>query len=195
MKKKNYHIGVFGSSVSDEVVPRVRALGKTLGKHKAIVITGACSGSPYMAAHEAWRNGSKVWGFSPELSLARQRKFTPHDDLRIYTKLIYIPKNFSLRRHERVAKKYRNVMSTASCDAGIIIAGRWGSMNEFTNLFDMGKVIGVLQKTGGIADQLESLSKKIEKPGNAIVIYDSSPARLVTRIYRQLAKRDKRKQS
>lgn len=58
---------------------------------------------------------------------------------------------------------YHNVLTTAACDAGIIIAGRWGSMNEFTNLYDMGKVIGVLTGTGGIADELPQLLKKISK--------------------------------
>ena len=33
-------------------------------------------------------------------------------------------------------------------------------MNEFTNLYDMGKVIGVLTGTGGIADELELLNQK-----------------------------------
>ena len=60
-------------------------------------------------------------------------------------------------------KKYRNVSSTANCDAGIIISGRWGTMNEFTNLYDMGKVIGILTETSGVADEIKNLSKKINK--------------------------------
>ena len=74
-------------------------------------------------------------------------------------------------------------------DAGIIISGRWGTMNEFTNLHDMGKVIGVLTGTGGVADDLSSLSKKIHKPSKAVVIFDSSPEQLVKRILEELKHR------
>ena len=81
-----------------------------------------------------------------------------------------------------VRKKYRNVISTANCDAGIIISGRWGTMNEFTNLHDMGKVIGIFTSTGGIADDIFRLSKKIHKPSKAELIFDDSPKKLIGKI-------------
>ena len=192
MKRTTYKIGVFGSDAGTSALKATktaRALGRALGKEKATVITGACSGLPYIAAYEAHALGSKVWGFSPEVTLSAQRAFTPEDDLRIYAKLVFVPKNYVFVRKERVRKKYRNVTSTATCDAGVVISGRWGSLNEFTNLFDMGKVIGVLTKTGGMADEIPRLAKKVHKPGKAVVVYDSSPARLVRKIVKELQKR------
>lgn len=50
--------------------------------------------------------------------------------------------------------KYRNVVSTIHADAGSIISGGWGSLNEFTNLLYDGKPIGILAGTGGVADEL-----------------------------------------
>ena len=80
-------------------------------------------------------------------------------------------------------------MSTATADAGIIISGRWGTMNEFTNLYDMGKVIGVLTGFGGIADELPSLSKKINKQSKAKVFFSDNPDTLVSEIINELKQR------
>lgn len=186
-----YKIGVFGSSEggvvgNKKIVEKVRLLGEILGQNNVVVITGACSGLPYLVANAAAKLGSKVWGYSPMLDMDGQKKFTPNDDLSIYTKLFFVFQHFIFANEPLACKKYRNVVSTASCDAGIIISGRWGTMNEFTNLFDMGKVIGVLAGTGGIADELPALSKKIAKKSRAKVLFNSSPVKLVTAVINQL---------
>lgn len=189
-----YKIGVFGSSAEDatvnkKIVEKVRLLGKTLSNNNVIIITGACSGLPYIAASSAAKLGSEVWGYSPEIDINEQKKFAPKDDLSIYKKLFFVPHNFIFVSDPLVRKKYRNVVSTANCDGGIIISGRWGTMNEFTNLFDLGKVIGVLTGTGGIADKLEGLQKKIKKPGKAKVLYNNNPEALVKSMIAELEKR------
>ena len=60
-------------------------------------------------------------------------------------------------------------------------------MNEFTNLYDMGKVIGVLTGTGGIAEELVTLNQKITKKSAAKVIFNSSPEQLVQEILNELS--------
>ncbi len=62
-------------------------------------------------------------------------------------------------------------------------------MNEFTNLYDFGKVIGILTGTGGIADELKSLNKKIHKPGRAKVLFSNSVQKLVELVLKELQKR------
>src|SRR6185437_8568184 len=104
----------------------------------------------------------------------------------LYEKLFYIPSDYPFKNNHLVTRKYRNVSSTAICDAGIIISGRWGTLNEFTNLYDMGKLIGVLTSTGGIADELEDLNKKIYKPGKAKIIFNNDPEALVKKIIAEL---------
>jgi hypothetical protein len=104
----------------------------------------------------------------------------------IYTKIFYTPKNFDFNVTTR--RKYRNVISTANCDAGIIISGRWGTMNEFTNLMDMGKVIGILTDTGDMADELKTLCAKCDKKTNSTVIFSSKPEELVKKIIVELKK-------
>jgi len=194
----NYKIGIFASAAGNEtsnkdILQKARILGEELGKRKLTVINGACPGLPYQVSFHAAKNGATVFGYSPELDLLGQKKFCPNDDLSIYQKIIYTPKTFPFSRNNLVSKKYRNVISTANCDGGIIISGRWGTMNEFTNLFDMEKVIGVLTGTGGIADELEKLNKKINKKSNAKIFFSSSPKKLIELITEELNKRKDQK--
>lgn len=186
-----YKIGVFGSAEGDleKILSRTRVLGKKLAEENVIVITGASTGLPYEVAKTAKKYSAEIWGFSQATNLEDQEKLSPGCDSSIYKKLIYIPKNFEFASNNAVCKKYRNVTSTATCDAGIIIAGRWGTLNEFTNLYDMGKIIGVLIGTGGIADELENLNKKISKKSKAKVLFDDSPIELVKKVISELTLR------
>jgi predicted Rossmann-fold nucleotide-binding protein len=187
-----YNIGVFGSGhsskPSQQIATAAKQIGAALGRHakEVTVVTGGCSGLPYMAAHEAAQAGASVWGFSPVQNMEAQKAFTPNDDLSIYTQLDFVPADLPFVHNQRVCMKYRNVLSTAACDAGIIISGQWGSLNEFTNLIDMQKLVGVLTGTGGIADELPALAKKIVKPGQGEIIFSDDPAQLVEAILDRL---------
>ncbi len=183
-----YKIGVFGSAEGDlsKTFDKAHLLGKELARQKVIVITGASTGLPYEAAKTAKKNGAEIWGYSQARNLKDQEKLAPNCDSSIYKKLVYIPRDFPFASNIQACKKYRNVTSTANCDAGIIISGRWGTLNEFTNLYDMGKVIGVLIGTGGIADELTNLCKKISKKSRAKVIFSRSAKVLVEKIINEL---------
>lgn len=187
-----YKIGIFGSSLNSkpesDAKEKGRQIGAALGEHadQVIVVTGGCSGVPYAGAHEAAKHGVEVWGYSPMLSMEEQREFTPDDDINIYTKLLFVDKNLASLDTKRKRMKYRNVLSTADCDAGIIISGQWGSLNEFTNLVDMQKLVGVLTGSGGIADELPALCKKINKEGQGEVIFDADPKALVEKLLAKL---------
>ncbi len=186
-----YKIGIFGSAVveSDEIVERAKRLATALVPTQAILITGSCSGLPYVVAYEAAQQGIEVWGFSPRQTIEQQRQYVPNDDITIYKKIEYITKAFPFADDDQACRKYRNVLSTATCDAGIIIAGRWGTLNEFTNLVDMGKVVGVLTGTGAVADALPGLYKTVNKETSAIVIFNSDPEQLVRDIIHALNER------
>jgi predicted Rossmann-fold nucleotide-binding protein len=187
-----YKIGVFGSGHSSQPIRAVtaaaEAVGEALGKHatQIIVVTGGCSGLPYTAAQKAAALGAAVWGFSPVTDIQAQKEFTPNDDLNIYQKLEFISPDLPFANNQRICMKYRNVLSTSACDAGIIVSGQWGSLNEFTNLVDMQKIVGVLTGTGGISDELPALAKKIVKPGQGEIIFNDDPDRLVEAILDRL---------
>ncbi len=192
-----YKIGIFGSSEGkniEKVLPKARHLGEILGelKKQIIIITGAAKGLPFEVAINASKKDVEIWGYSESTGLNTQQTLYPQLDFSIFSKLHFIPKEYEFISNSQVSKKFRNVSSTANCDAGIIISGRWGSLNEFTNLYDMGKIIGVLTGTGGIADELEELDKKIHKPGKAKIFFNPNPEELVRQIITELDKIYKR---
>jgi len=187
---KKYKIGVYGSSAGDiaKIIPLAAEIGRQLGRYSeaVIVITGACSGLPYAAAKAASDLDTEVWGYSSSLDLDALKVEYPDDDVTIYKKLIYVPPEFTFSGRDLIRKKYRNIISTANCDAGILISGRWGTLNEFTNLIDFGKPVGVLTGTGGVADELPGLTKKVSKAGQGKIIFESDPVRLVDRLLKDL---------
>jgi predicted Rossmann-fold nucleotide-binding protein len=168
------------------VQEKAAELGRELAKLNCILVTGACDGVPLMVARAARLAGADVWGFSPSLNLDRHKSETPDDDPSVYTKLIYTPSNFPFSNDITICRKFRNVISTAHTDAGIVISGRWGTLNEFTCLHEMEKIIGILTGTGGISDELPQLVRQINKPSKAQMLFDDDPSSLVKRIFSSL---------
>jgi len=197
-----YHIGIFGSAtdMTAEQTQRAMELGNVLGQYadQIILITGGCSGLPYAVASTAVKQGVEVWGYSPMCSLELQKIKYPTDDISVYNKLFYVPEQYrefllspeglDVTTDQMLRAKFRNVRSVVNCHAGIILSGRWGTMNEFTNLYDMGKIIGVLTGTGGIANELPALTKKISKSTRAKVLFSHSADKLVKDIFVELKK-------
>ena len=169
-----HKIGIFGSAngTPENVIKNAETIGKELGKRGEIVITGATSGIPHAASISAHKNGAEVWGFSAARDLKEHEKF--------------VPKDYPFIGNLDVCRKYRNVTSTASCDAGIIIKGRWGTLNEFTNLNDMGKIIGVLTGVGGIAEELPHLCETVYKKTGCRIVFNNSPEKLVEEVINEL---------
>ncbi len=187
-----YRIGVFGSATNDRPELRETALrlGRAIAEQGAGVITGGCSGLPYLAARGAWEAGGEVWGFSPVRNRQEQGKYVPEDDLSVYSRLIYVPESFPLSGDFKASKQYRNIISTATCDAGIIIAGRWGTLNEFTNLVAFGKPAGVLAGSRDVADALPELLRNIGEEAEAKTIFESDPERLAAAVLAELRSRE-----
>ncbi len=193
-----YKIGVFGSNVteSEKAVEIARNLGTELAQSNSIVITGACSGMPYAVAAAAKEKGAEIWGFSPALNEEEQKKVYPHDDITVYDRLFYVPQNSTqlfflpedtpLSATTNARLKYRNVISTINADAGIIISGGWGSLNEFTNLLYEGKPVGVLTGTGGLADELPNWFPRLRKKSESKVFFKGNPHELISLILEEL---------
>lgn len=180
---------------TDQTVLRTKKqpdLGKSWGdlaQHDVIVVTGGCSGMPYVVAHAAKQGNAEIWGFTPECNEQDQKRAYASDDITIYDKLFYIPptydQSFFLKEnpekpHRRSTRlKYRNLLSTTHVDAGIIVAGGWGTMNEFTNLLYDGKPIGILLGTGGLADELPIWYPRLHKKSESVVHFGRTPEELV----------------
>ncbi|RJO62307.1 hypothetical protein C4544_00475 [candidate division WS5 bacterium] len=189
----SYKIGVFGSASSasdEEIREKAKKLGRAIAKSGCILTSGGCEGLPYAASKEAHKNNGKTLAYSSAKDVKKHKEtFSLSED--IFSDYVFVPKDFPYSSNRPVCLKYRNVISCSQSDAGIIISGRMGTLNEFTNLYDFGKVIGVLEKTGGVSDMLRELVTAVNKKSNAEVIYDDNPERLVKKVVEAIKKRRK----
>lgn len=183
-----YAIGIYGSAGTETEAAELLAasVGRAIADAGCSAVTGACSGLPYIAAAAAAHRGAAVEGFSPVSNAEEQRQFTPGDDLGIYSRLHFLPSLFA-DADLVVAKKYRNVASTAHCHAGVVIAGGWGTLHEICSLVAFGKPVGVLEGSGGVADNLRRLAADIGGVDERNMIFDSNPNALVRRVVDRLS--------
>jgi uncharacterized protein (TIGR00725 family) len=172
-------VGVMGASETDALTPteqtRVRELAErlaaALAEAGAILVTGATTGLPDLIARAFRRHGGGfVLGISPAANRVEhgERYRLPNDgaDAIVYT-------GFGL--------KGRNVVNVRSADVVLLFGGATGTLNEFTIAYDEGKIIGVLEGSGGIADHIRDVIAFCKKACPGVVLFDSDPGNLVAR--------------
>ncbi|HUD20844.1 MAG TPA: hypothetical protein VMQ44_02135 [Candidatus Saccharimonadales bacterium] len=166
-------IGISGSAVFNGdkfVLESAREVGRLLAKKGIVVVTGDTTGIPLEAARGAKQAGGFTVGISPAISyIEHVRKYKlPHQftDFVLYTGFGY---------------SGRNLLFIRSTDAVIFIAGRVGTLNEFTIAFEDKKPIGILTGTEGVVDELDHLLT-IAKRGRAKIVFDSDPKALVDKV-------------
>ena len=171
-------VGVMGASANDALsateANRVKKLAEDLGAAIAeagcILLTGATTGLPDSVAQAFRRWGGFALGISPAENCVEHvtRYGLPEDgaDVIVYTGFGY---------------KGRNVINIRSSDIVLIIGGAVGTLNEFTIAYDEGKIIGVLEGSGGVADHMAKIIDYCRKATRGVVLFDNDPQRLVKR--------------
>lgn len=156
-----------GDCVNKETLEKAEKLGEAIARSGAVLVTGATTGIPHASAKGAKKSGGMSIGFSPAASrsdhINRYHLPTNYLDLTVYTGFGYAG---------------RNLILTRSADAVIIACGRIGTLNEFTVAFEDKKPIGILEDSGGIADEIKELTRVAHKH-QCKVLYDPDPASLV----------------
>ncbi len=167
-------IGVMGSAggkIDENIREKVYALGQESAYHDCALITGGCPGLPYAATKGARNCGGVTIGISPGLNLEEHIKTygspTEHIDVLIYT---------------GSGLMGREVTAIRSCDIVIIVGGRSGTLGEFSIAYDEGKLIGVLEGSGGITEIIKQIVENVKKPTGCKVIYSSNPRELVGKL-------------
>ncbi len=160
--KPKYKICISGAAETGhcaiDALEKSEAMGREIAKRGLVLVTGATIGIPYWAAKGAKMAGGTVIGLSPAASeLAHTKVYrlpTDYHDLIIYTGFDY---------------SGRNLLLTRSSDAIITICGRMGTLNEFTIGFEDQKPMGVLEGTGGTADEVRSILEKSHRGMGKVV--------------------------
>lgn len=167
-------IGVMGSAADDEPTEARKTafdLGAAIASKGFVLITGACPGLPNEAARGAKHSGGHSVGISPALSL-HEHLYRYHSPADAFDVLVYTGSGLM----------GREVTNIHSSDMVIILGGRSGTLGEFAIAYDEGKLIGVLQGTGGITDEIERIIDTFEKDTGAQLIYSRNPEELVTQL-------------
>jgi uncharacterized protein (TIGR00725 family) len=173
MQRPPIKIGVMGSastSLTADSWHRLGDLAERLGRKIAaascVLITGELDGVPGHAQH-----GGISVGISPAHSAVEHAACYTAPPCPS-TVVIYSGFGF----------KGRNVIAVRSSDIVILFSGGIGTLNEFTIAYDEGKVIGLLQGTGGAADFVPTVLDTLPvRSTGAVVIADPDPERLIDR--------------
>lgn len=167
-------VGVMGSAETAQppaAKEQARALGQAIARRGFILVTGACPGLPYECACGARAAGGLSVGISPALSLDEHvhKYLSPADafDVLIYT---------------GSGLMGREVTNIRSSDMVVIAGGRSGTLGEFAIAYDEGKLIGVLEGSGGISGSIPEIVAGFDKDTGARLVYDADPAALVARL-------------
>jgi len=167
-------VGVMGSAGSESnasITDNAFTLGEAIAGRGLILVSGACPGLPYECAVGARSTGGMSVGISPALSLDEHvHKYQSPADA--FDVLIYTGSGLM----------GREVTNIRSSDMVIIVGGRSGTLGEFSIAYDEGKLIGVLQGSGGITSHLPDIVESFGKQTGAHIIYDKDPGLLVSRM-------------
>ena len=164
-------VGVMGSAggqLSDAAVRMATEMGRVIAARGCVLVTGACPGLPHDAVKGAKSAGGIVVGISPALNF-EEHCIKYHSPYEGYDMLVYTGSGLMGREIENIR----------SCDLVVFMGGRSGTLGEFAIAYDEGKVIGILQGTGGIADRMDTIVKLVEKETGAHIIYSHKPEDLL----------------
>lgn len=164
-------VGVMGAAsgqFSPEVTELAREMGRATARKKFGLITGACPGLPWEACRGFKEVGGFSVGISPALSEEEHihRFHSPND---LYDMIIFTGSGLM----------GREVINIRSSDFVVILGGHSGTLGEFSIAYDEGKLIGVVEGSGGITTILDSVVEAVAKPTGSTIIKDSSPAALL----------------
>ena len=170
-------VGVMGAA-SGDLPPEVRQaafdVGAICAEMGLVVITGAAPGYPWDCAKGAQSKGGLSIGVSPALSLDEHVNVY-HSPADVFDVLIFTGSGLM----------GREIVNIRSSNIVVIIGGHSGTLGEFAIAFDEGKLIGVLDGSGGIADEIPRLLEAINKPTGANVLFDAEPRALIDKLIKQ----------
>ncbi len=179
-----YKIAVSGSANNNctkGAFKKSYEVGRQIGLHGAVLVTGATIGIPEWATRGTKAVGGISIGLSPAVSkqahVHTYKLPTRYMDLIIYTGFDY---------------SGRNMLMTRASDAVITICGRIGTLNEFTTAFEDKRVVGVLTGTGGVEGEIKDILR-VSKRGQKRIVFDADPKVLVEKVIKLIRINDKQK--
>jgi uncharacterized protein (TIGR00725 family) len=185
MRRRKPTIGVMGSAQETlaeadraNLAAVAESLGRAIVEQDCILLSGESTGVPELVVEAVRKHGGFTVGISPAHSFEehQERYGLPQQGsaVVIYTGFGY---------------KGRNVINIRSSDIVVIVRGSIGTLNEFTIAYDEGKIIGIVEGTGGVADQVRAIVQTLVKKTGAALFFERDAVVLLTMCLTELAKR------
>lgn len=176
-----YQICVSGAAKGDSVEQGhqlAAAVGAALANAGQVLMTGATTGLPEVAAEAYMAAGGKTsLGISPAATkvehVLKYRLPTKPFHVIMYSGLHYVGRDELLIR---------------SADAVVSVGGRLGTLHEFTIAMETRTPLGLLQGAGGVSTQIEQLLKLLPNAHPEMVVVDTDADKLVAKLVRLLDK-------
>jgi len=163
-------MGSAGGVISDEQVALAKALGSSIARRGALIVTGASPGLPHAAVLGAHAAGGESLGVSPAHS--REEHVEVYESpLEPYTAMVFTGSGLM----------GREIYNIHSSDFVLFIGGRSGTLGEFCIAYDEGRLIGILANSGGLSDHFFEIAELFDKNTGATMIAEADPERLVAR--------------
>lgn len=179
-------VAVLGSAVPEAEIPaqlmsNLVKLGQHVAKAGGILVTGACPGVPAVAQRAAFEAGGITVGISPAKSLKDHLTA-----FKMSTTGMSIVQWTGTGPGTGFIEREAPLIDAA--DILVIASGRSGTMGELTAGMYAPKVLAVLDSSGGIAGHAREKIIPHIGTGNAVVVYDADPVRLMEKAKVALAK-------
>jgi len=156
-----------------------KELGREIVRQGGILVTGATTGFPLWVAMGAKEEGGVSIGFSPASTekehIEVYRLPTDYMDVIVYTGFGY---------------SGRNLLLTRAADGVIEGPGRIGTINEFTDAYEDGKPIGILNGDWDTDEVLHMIIDKSHRTNDMIVFADT-PKEVVAKTIELIKKQQK----
>jgi uncharacterized protein (TIGR00725 family) len=167
--------GAAGGRTVDQGKDEAMELGRHLATMGGIILTGATTGVPYYAAKGAKSVGGQVIGFSPASTYVQHIR-SYRLPTRYHDTIFFTGQNYA----------GRDITLVDFSDAVISLAGRTGTLHEFTHAFERRKVVGVLLDVStGTTELIPEILERAERDDDHVVL-DTDPKRLAREIIRRV---------
>jgi len=174
-----YHwIAVLGAAkrFDDRQLKLGYQLGKTVALSGKGLITGATTGIPLAAAVGAKDHGGQVLGISPAEN--------PSEHTRHFAKPLHF---HDIILYTGLGNDGRSPMIVRSAGIALFAGGEAGTLQEFSAAWLNGiPVIGILEKSGGISDQLMEIASSFKTRFGSRLVASDQPKFLVQKCLNEL---------
>ena len=180
MKPRIVIIGQGSEPLKNDVLKKAKRIGELLAENHCELFTGGSNGYPYEAVKGCHEKEGETVGISPAVNEEEH-----HEEYGFptegFTRLEFTGKGIPERNYDLIEK----------AEAIILVGGKIGTLNEFTLAYHKGKIIGILEGSGGIANMIQEIAtvcakNNTESNETENIIYSESPDEIVSLVLERL---------